>query len=270
MTNEIGGNWYLPAAKKIIAEIEAQKFQKLVLARSLELAANSEIPIAPIIEKLRERFSENCTIFSISENGENFMGASPETLAHVKNGILETEALAGSIPNFKNVPEGELAEKLLADKKARRVHAFVVELITKKLEAHGMKAEFSDVPEVVILPNILHLRTSIKSVVPADLKILEIVKKLHPTPAMCGVPTEIAREKILKTEPFPRGKFAGPLGFFDENGDGFFAVGIRCAKIQKNKIQLYAGSGLVSGSVPEKEFSEIDSKFSAVLDHIQS
>ncbi len=77
MPNEIGGNWYLPAAKKIIAEIEAQKFQKLVLARSLELAANSEIPIAPIIEKLRERFSENCTIFSISANGEPFMGASP-------------------------------------------------------------------------------------------------------------------------------------------------------------------------------------------------
>lgn len=267
---EIGGAWYLPATRKILREIEAGKLRKLVLARAIEACAESPIPVAPILGKLHERFEKNCTIFCVARGGKTFLGASPEMLVSLRGGVLETEALAGSIPNFPDADVPALARRLLSDDKERREHRAVIDFIAEKLRRLGGEPEFPETPEVVVLPNILHLRTPIRARVPAELGVLECVAALHPTPAMCGVPAEASRAEILATEPFPRGNFAGPLGFFDARGEGFFAVGIRCAEINGNAIRLFAGSGLVAGSVPEKEFREIDSKFSAVLSHIQS
>ncbi len=266
---EIGGAWYLPAARKILDEIGAGTLRKLVLARAIEARAESPIPVAPILGKLHERFEKNCTIFCVARAGKTFLGASPETLVSLRDGALETEALAGSIPNFPGADVPVLGARLLADDKERREHRAVIDFIAEKLRRLGAEPEFPETPEIVVLPNILHLRTPIRARVPAGLGVLECVAALHPTPAMCGVPAEAARAEILATEPFPRGDFAGPLGFFDARGEGFFAVGIRCAEISGNAIRLFAGSGLVAGSVPEKEFREIDSKFSAVLAHIQ-
>ena len=266
---EIGGAWYLPAARKILDEIGAGTLRKLVLARAIEARAESPIPVAPILGKLHERFEKNCTIFCVARAGKTFLGASPETLVSLRDGALETEALAGSIPNFPGADVPALGARLLADDKERREHRAVIDFIAEKLRRLGAEPEFPETPEIVVLPNILHLRTPIRARVPAGLGVLECVAALHPTPAMCGVPAEAARAEILATEPFPRGDFAGPLGFFDARGEGFFAVGIRCAEISGNAIRLFAGSGLVAGSVPEKEFREIDSKFSAVLAHIQ-
>lgn len=267
---EVGGNWYLPAAKKLIEEIHAGRLKKIVLSRSIFSAAETPIPVAPILGKLHERFEKNCTIFSISRNGKTFLGASPETLIRLKDGIAETEALAGSIPNFPGADIPKLAKQLLNDDKERREHRAVIDFIAEKFRKMGLEAKFPESPEIVVLPNILHLRTPIRARVSPGIHILDIVSALHPTPAMCGVPAQEAREKILRTEPFPRGNFAGPLGFYDSRGEGFFAVGIRCAEICGKQIRLFAGSGLVDGSLPEREFNEIESKFSAVLSHIQS
>lgn len=266
---EVGGTWYLPAAQQLIREINAGTLQKIVLARSIHAHANSPIPVAPILGKLHERFEKNCSIFAVTRQGKTFMGASPETLVSLRDGVLETEALAGSIPNFPGADVSALAEQLLNDDKERREHQAVIDFILQQLRTLGIVAEFPATPEIVVLPNILHLRTPIRARLAAPKHILEIVSALHPTPAMCGTPASVAREKILATEPFQRGNYAGPLGFYDDRGEGFFAVGIRCAEISGCDIRLFAGSGLVAGSVPEREFAEIDSKFAAVLAHIQ-
>lgn len=267
---EVGGEWYRPAAQALIDEIHAGSLKKIVLARSIRSRAEKPIPVAPILGKLHERFEKNCTIFSLSRNGKTFLGASPETLVRLQNGIVETEALAGSIPNFPGADIAALSGQLLGDDKERREHRAVIDFIAEKLRRMGLNAEFPETPEIVVLPNILHLRTPIRARANPDIHILDLVSELHPTPAMCGVPAETARQKILTTEPFPRGNFAGPLGFYNSAGEGFFAVGIRCAEISACEIRLFAGSGLVAGSTPDREFAEIDSKFSAVLAHIQS
>lgn len=262
---EVGGNWYLPAARRLIDEISTGALRKVVLARAIQAQAGAKIPAAPILGKLCDRFGNSCTIFSVTRGGKTFIGASPETLVCLHNGVLETEALAGSIPNFPGANTAKLAEQLLRDDKERREHQAVLDFIAGQLSALGIKVEFPATPEVVVLPNILHLRTPIRAKLSKPIHILEAVSALHPTPAMCGTPTALAREKILKAEPFPRENYAGPLGFFDFRGEGFFAVGIRCAEIEDCTIRLFAGSGLVAGSVPEREFAEIDSKFAAVL-----
>ncbi len=262
---EVGGNWYPVSARKLIDVIHAGELKKIVLARSIESRAEAPIPVAPVLRKLRERFGNNCTIFAVTRNGKTFLGASPETLVRLRNGLVETEALAGSAPNTADTNLAERCRRFIEDDKERREHRAVVDFIAEKLSCMGLRPEFPEIPEVAVLPNILHLRTPIRAAARQPIHVLELVSALHPTPAMCGVPAKQAREKILSTEPFARGFFAGPLGFYDAAGEGFFAVGIRCAEIDGRTIRLFAGSGLVAGSIPEREFAEIDNKFSALL-----
>lgn len=266
---EVGGNWYPDAARELIEEIHAGKLKKIVLSRSIRSVAETPISAEAIFGKLEERFGKTCTIFSVSHDGKTFLGATPELLVRLRDGILETEALAGSVSNFPGADTSVLARQLLENDKERREHRAVVDFIAEKLREIGLCVNFPEIPEVVVLPNILHLRTPIRAIVNPKTHVLDIVSALHPTPAMCGVPAGKAREKILSVEPFPRGYFAGPLGFYESDGSGFFAVGIRSAEIRDNEIRLFAGSGLVAGSTPNREFAEIDSKFSAILSLIR-
>lgn len=268
---ELGGETYLNRAIHAIGEIEAGNFEKIVLARAKDFAFQSEenFPSETLCATLRERFLYGgCTIFSARTNARNprekIIGATPEMLVRLRNGILETEALAGTIANDLHNPE-MLAAQLLADAKELREHRFVVDFIVGKLRSSGLNPRFPQTPNVRRLPNVFHLHTPIEAAVPAQTVSLgEIAAELHPTPAMCGVPAQAAEKFICENEPVPRENFSAPVGFLDANGNGFFAVAIRCAKIFDGKIRLYAGSGLVCGSSPQKEFDEIEAKLSAL------
>ncbi|MBQ9758576.1 MAG: isochorismate synthase [Opitutales bacterium] len=268
---ELGGETYLNRAIHAIGEIEAGNFEKIVLARAKDFAFPSEenFPSETLCATLRERFLDGgCTIFSARTNARNphekIVGATPEMLVRLRNGILETEALAGTIAKDSRAPE-MLAAQLLADAKELREHRFVVDFIVGKLRSFGLNPRFPQTPNVRRLPNVFHLHTPIEAAVPAQTVSLgEIASELHPTPAMCGVPAQSAEKFICENEPFPRENFSAPVGFLDADGNGFFAVAIRCAKIFDGKIRLYAGSGLVCGSSPQREFDEIEAKLSAL------
>ena len=94
---------------------------------------------------------------------------------------------------------------------------------------------------------------------------LELARALHPTPAICGVPTETANEVIQRLEPFDRGFYSGAIGWVDGRGDGRWMVTIRCAEIVGSRALLYAGAGIVAGSDPESEAAETSAKFIALL-----
>lgn len=270
---EVGGNWYADGgAAKTVKAIEAGEFRKIVLARAKDFFCENAraFPAETLLAALRERFLDSgCTVYfaRTAEDGSaarKFLGATPEMLVRTHSGQLETEAVAGTLSanGFGgNVPPDA---QLLSDEKELREHRFVVEDIAAKLRARGADPHFPDTPQVLRLPNVRHLRTPISARFPAKLNPGTLVEALHPTPAMCGVPAKKAEKFIRETEPFPRGNFSAPIGFSDSDGNGFFAVAIRCAEISPEKIRLFAASGLVSGSVPAKEFAEIDSKFSAV------
>lgn len=266
--SEVGGDWYLSAARKCIRQIENGELKKIVLARAKDFSfsAQTVFPHKTLLAKLRERFlAGGCTLFYAHTNAERpeekIIGASPEMLVRAGNGILETEAIAGTITNDGT---SALDEMLFSDKKERLEHQLVIDFIVEKLKDSALNPQTPEFPEILRLPNVLHLRTPIRAELPQGKSLANIAAKLHPTPAMCGVPAEKVRKQIPETEPFPRENFSAPLGFIDADGNGFFAVAIRCAKIFGNKFRLYAGSGLVSGSVPEKEYAEIESKFAAL------
>src|SRR5690606_19347789 len=94
---------------------------------------------------------------------------------------------------------------------------------------------------------------------------LRLVADLHPTPAVCGLPGELARETIAELEPFDRGFFAGAVGWTDARGDGRWLVAIRCAELSGSTARLFAGAGIVAGSRPADEAAETSAKFLAML-----
>lgn len=248
-----------------LQSIQSNQFSKIVLAHALDVVSPVSFKIAESLNNLRQRHPD-CYIFSTSNGkGATFIGASPERLISITNQQLVTDALAGSAPRGKTSDEDTmLANKLLNSEKERREHQAVSDFITKRLEQLGLTPQKSPL-KLLQLSNIQHLWTPIYAKLPNYMHPLEIVSKLHPTPAVAGVPTEIACEQIRRYETFDRSLYAAPLGWIDYQGNSEFIVGIRSALIQGNHARLYAGAGIVAGSDPNKELAEIQLKFQALL-----
>jgi menaquinone-specific isochorismate synthase len=197
--------------------------------------------------------------------GDHFIGASPERLLTVHQGQLITDALAGSAPRGENaIEDALLANKLLASEKEQREHRAVSDFINQKLRQIGLNPQNSP-SRLLKLSNIQHLWTPIHAKLKPSIHPLEIVAQLHPTPAVAGVPTEIALAQIRHYETFDRSLYAAPLGWIDCQNNSEFIVGIRSALIEGDRARLYAGAGIVAGSDPEKELAEIQLKFQALL-----
>lgn len=186
-------------------------------------------------------------------------------MINVRDGQLITDALAGSAPRGKTeIEDDSFAKKLLNSEKEKREHQAVSEFLIQRLSELGLKPQRSPL-KLLKLSNIQHLWTPIYSRLPSHIHPLEIVAKLHPTPAVAGVPTEIACQQIRQYETFDRDLYAAPIGWVDYRGNSEFIVGIRSALIEGNRARLYAGAGIVAGSDPDREMTEIKLKFQALL-----
>ena len=124
-------------------------------------------------------------------------------------------------------------------------------------------------PELLRLANVQHLATPFAGHLDEDMHVLELVGALHPTPAVGGVPTEDALEVIASLEGMDRNRYSGPVGFFRPNGDGEFAIALRCAELSGARARLFAGNGIVAGSVPEEELEETRLKLAAMLSALE-
>jgi len=98
---------------------------------------------------------------------------------------------------------------------------------------------------------------------------LELAAALHPTPAVAGTPTPSALEVIAALEPFDRGCYAGPVGWVGADGDGEWALALRCAELAGERATLFAGAGIVPDSDPALELDETERKFRAFLDSLR-
>ncbi|MCC6415781.1 MAG: isochorismate synthase, partial [Opitutaceae bacterium] len=195
----------------------------------------------------------------------SFIGASPERLVRVHGGMLTTEALAGSAPRGSDSAEDErLGAALLASAKDRHEHQLVLDSIVRRLKPLGLQLELSSEPRLRKLANVQHLHTPVRAALPVGVRVLDVLAGLHPTPAVGGVPREAALAGIRQMENFPRGLYAGAIGWIDGHGNGEFFVGLRSALINGHRARLYAGAGIVAASQPEQELAETELKFMAM------
>jgi len=258
---------YRAAVARAVAMIAGGRFEKIVLARCMDLAAPGELHPLRLLNGLRQRFPD-CYAFSLANGcGQSFIGASPERLLRVDSGGLLTEALAGSAARGRGASEdAALAGALLSDEKELREHRHVVASIERRLAPLGLQLKRAARPGLKRLANVQHLHTPVSAMLPAGVRLLDVLARLHPTPAVGGTPRAAACANIRELEGFPRGLYGGPVGWIDHRGGGEFFVGIRSALIDGPRAQVYAGGGIVAGSDPDGEFAETELKFKALLD----
>lgn len=258
---------YERAVAQAVSRISRGEFQKIVLARAKDLSRPLRFHPLEVLNGLRERFRD-CYAFSVANGrGQSLIGASPERLIQVEKGILLTEALAGSARRGASASEdAAIAAALLRSEKDLAEHDYVVKAISRRLAPMGVQLELSARPGLKRLANVQHLHTPIRAQLPPGVRLLDALGRLHPTPAVGGSPREAAVPCIRKLESFPRGLYAGALGWIDSRGEGEFFVALRSALIDGSNARLYAGAGIVAGSQPEKELAETELKFRALMD----
>lgn len=265
-TDQVGaaGNYQQSVAHAVEA-ISAGKYQKIVLARAKDLRRSVPFHPLKVLNGLRERFPD-CYAFSVANGrGQSLIGASPERLLQVQKRVLVTEALAGSARRGGSASEdAAIAGALLRSEKDLAEHDYVVKAIARRLGPLGLKLESAKRPGLKRLANVQHLHTPVRAQLPENVKLLDVLGRLHPTPAVGGSPREAAVPCIRSLEAFPRGLYAGAIGWVDSRGEGEFFVGLRSALIDGSTARLYAGAGIVAGSEPEKEFAETELKFLAL------
>jgi len=258
---------YAEAVREALAEIRRGAFEKVVLARAVDLTR--DVPWQPLhaLNLLRERFG-GCFTFSFGGAGDrSFIGATPERLLRIRDGRLTTEAIAGSTARGATAAEdAALGRDLLSSAKDLHEHGCVRESILSRLQRVGVSGKAEAEPRLLQLANVQHLYTSITAEVGEDAHLLDIAAELHPTPAVGGKPREKAVPRIAKLERLERGLYAGLVGWFNHLNEGELVVGIRSALIDGATARLYAGAGIVEGSDAEKETRETEMKLRAMLE----
>ena len=263
--SEENSQYFKSTVRSALNSIAMDEFSKIVIAHAVDIKAKKPFSVIDSLNNLRDRHPD-CYIFAIgNDRGQDFIGASPERLVSIQNRQLVTDALAGSAPRGKSTSEDvQWANILLKNRKEKREHKAVSDFIIEKLKDMGLKP-YQLPLQLLQLSNIQHLWTPIYTHLPKGIEPLDLVAQLHPTPAVAGVPHQIACEKIRYYEKFDRALYAAPLGWIDRSDNCEFVVGIRSALIEKNRARLYAGAGIVSGSNPDKEFVEIQLKLQSLL-----
>lgn len=248
---------------KIHHAIASDSLQKVVAAR--RAIATMQHPLEPdeVLARLHEQNPE-ATCFFFHREKSTFLGASPETLLIKQGPNLRTESLAGSI--VKTPDPAKQAETLLQSTKDQLEHRYVRDHLVSLLRQKCISLLVPQTPSIKPLRHLLHLHTPIEGQLRNPHQhILSLVQHLHPTPALGGLPKEAALSFINTYEPTSRGLYGGPIGWFDDQGNGHFAVAIRSALLSKNQAFLYTGAGIVKGSDPQKEYEETALKQKTML-----
>lgn len=264
-THEMDPGTWRKHIEDIRAAILERTCDKIVAARCSVVELEAPVEPASVLGALHHRYPD-CYRFGYRFGPRAmFVGATPERLiARVGSGIF-TEALAGSIAAGPG-SERTAANALLASRKDRSEQDFVVRTIVAELGPLCSELDVPAEPEIRALRHVLHLETPIRGTLRAPTHILDLVAALHPTPAVGGVPTATAMAWIAEREPVPRGWYAAPVGWFNQSGQGEFAVAIRSGLLAGKHAYIYAGAGIVRDSDPDAEFAETKLKQRAVLD----
>lgn len=259
------GSWWqdrVADATKAMASAGPDGLQKVVLAREVTVEADEPFDRAAILSRLRAAYP-GCFLFHV----DGFLGASPELLVGRAGDVVRAQPMAGTAPRGGDpATDARLAAALLASPTYRHEHQITIDMVHDTLLRWCSYLDYEAEPSVVGVANVQHLATLVEGRLsqPAP-SILELVAALHPTPAVNGWPRHLATAWIAEHEGFDRGRYAGAVGWVDAQGNGTFAVSIRCADVHGRTARLCAGNGIVADSDPATELAETQAKLQAVL-----
>ncbi|QWP75263.1 isochorismate synthase [Lysobacter sp. K5869] len=243
--------------------------RKVVMSRSLRIAAKVDVPqlLGQLLARAPSAYTFAMDLAGAGGPPACLIGSSPELLLSKRGARIVSNPLAGSIPRSADpVEDRRRAEGLLQSAKDLHEHALVIEDVAAALRPFCSDLQVPAAPSLLATPTMWHLSTRVDGVLrdPAT-SSLRLALALHPTPAVCGYPTEPARRVIRELEGYDRGLFTGLVGWCDADGDGEWAVTIRCALVEEECATVFAGAGIVAGSQPEAELAETTAKLRTML-----
>ncbi|HVL05284.1 MAG TPA: isochorismate synthase [Acidimicrobiales bacterium] len=252
---------WISAVEEALARIGAGRLAKVVLAREVTVDLRRPLDVATVVGKLR-REQPSCFTYAAGP----YVGASPELLARRRGLDVVSRPMAGTVAQGSSAAaDRRLVQAMAESAKEQNEHRLVVDDVRAKLSLISDHAPEGRGPEVVRLPTVAHLATTVGCRLrdPAT-SALDVAALLHPTPAVAGVPGSAAMAAIAELEGFDRGLYAGPVGWVDARGDGDFAVALRSATLDGTRARLVAGAGIVAGSDPAAEWDETEAKLAAM------
>ncbi len=245
------------------ALIRSGELDKCVLARELVVHADAPFDQATLMARLDQTFP-TANLFLV----DGFFGASPELLVSRLGDVVRAHPLAGTLPRSTDPDRDRtLAAELLASDKNRWEHRITIDWLLDTLLPFCSYVDAEPEPSIVSLANVHHLGTRVEGRLSSPAaSVLELVDALHPTPAVGGDPQKAALDLIGEIEQADRGRYAGPAGWVDGNGNGEFAVSVRSAQfVDPDRVRLFAGVGVVADSDLQAELDETRAKFKAIL-----
>lgn len=250
------------AVRKALARIQDGQARKVVLANIRELRTACGFDLSQALQALLRQYPA-CYVFLFQRDADAaFLGASPELLCTVADSALTSMALAGTAPRDRTDPLDARSQRaLMQSDKNRHEHQIVVDIIASTLQRHKVAVEFSAVPQVLSLQNVHHLQTPIRGHCTETHSAIHWAGILHPTPALGGEPRAGAMDLIHELECQPRGWYGAPFGIVDSCLNGTFVTAIRSGVVHGPRAWLFAGAGIVEGSVPHLEWAELGWKF---------
>ena len=272
-TGSLSEEDWMAAVAAGVEEIRTGALEKLVLARDIVATLPTGVNAAQVLRELSARYRE-CWTYGV----DGLVGATPEMLIQVEGRTAQARVLAGTLD--RRDADGmagsplAFAERVLAgSEKQRHEHDIAIQSLTTQLAPFSEAMNAHSEPFILELPNVWHLASDVK----AELTEVEghvptclaLINALHPTAAVCGTPTTVAGALIRKLEHLDRGPYAGPVGWLDAAGNGEWGIALRGAVIESTEtVRLYAGCGVVEGSVPEAELAETWAKFRPMLESL--
>ena len=254
---------WIRAVRAGLERIRAGAMRKIVLARTRRYSASGALDPVAVLSRLAARESRGFRFMIEAGAGHAFLGVTPERLFSRSGRIARSEAVAGTRPRgVDGVADRLLGESLLASAKDRREHELVVERVREALAGCATSLRVDGEPRLLRLAYVQHLATRVQAELRAGIGDRELVRALHPTPAVAGAPVAEAIEALREFEPFDRGLYAGPVGVVSRDG-AEIAVAIRSARIDGDQLTAFAGAGIVEGSDPAEEWRETGHKLLA-------
>ena len=253
---------YRQSVREAVTRIQQGEVSKVVLARDLIGTLETGSDIRPMVVDLAQS-SPDCWTYCV----DGLIGSSPETLVRVHDQTMDARVLAGTAARGIDAQSDlDAAAELATSTKDLDEHAFAVRSVIDSLQPFTTHLSTGDSPFTLRLANLWHLATDVTGSLTPGATSLDLVAALHPTAAVAGTPTAAALRVISELEPFDRGRYAGAVGWVGSDGDGEWAIALRCVQVEGQNVTAYAGCGIVANSNADAELNETKMKFRPVVD----
>jgi menaquinone-specific isochorismate synthase len=244
--------------EKLKSKLNSKQLQKVVLARAIKLELE-ETPDPFKITSYLKKNAKNSFVFCIKDKNFAFIGATPERLFRREKTLFLSEAVAGTKPRGKTFEEDLMLEKqLLESKKDLLEFTPVKQYIQNCLSPFVIDSKWSE-NSILKTSHVQHLYSIFEAQLKSNFASDTILKSLHPTPALCGTPSNLAKSFLMENETFSRGLYCGAIGWHIDDCEEWI-VGIRSCLVEKNRVTLFSAAGIIEESNVLDEWQELNQK----------